>query len=430
MSSLNYFLPSVSAKGHHENPLTRAFLSTLRFSPNLLTAFYQLVREGLPDEGARTHLPRTHVLDLSGLQIETQRGSLGTEAEVYVSVLITNDPPVMPENVTRSKRKAVYDGVVTFGQRIKLFIENKPRKEHVWHGQLDPRDSDVPDEAILLNKASVVSWRDLVEALNQLINFRSISGGERQALLDLREFMNLHHPNLNPYKSIDQCGDSRELVELRIESLLKEIASSDELVKYHQGWAYYIEAEGHVGIERIGLILEDQGTPEWYLKLFIGYADTVRQSRDFYKRNLDLSAFERFEQQGLMPHGNFHFSFMQRHLVWYRTTQEQVRWYVEFWNKHMDQIGQYKVGEVKAALQKWFDAKVLNDDVDKAAELDKAVFLTERTTVNVSPGFVLTRIWSKEEALRLDKNGQLAQGIRKAIVDGFEIMREQPKFLK
>lgn len=188
MSSLNYFLPSVSAKGHHENPLTRACLSTLRFSPNLLTAFYQLVREGLPDEGARTHLPRTHVLDLSGLQIETQRGSLGTEAEVYVSVLITNDPPVMPERISRSKRKAVYDGVVTFGQRIKLFIENKPRKEHVWHGQLDPRDSDVPDEAILLHKASVVGWRDLVEALNQLINFRSISGGERQALLDLRVY--------------------------------------------------------------------------------------------------------------------------------------------------------------------------------------------------------------------------------------------------
>lgn len=430
MSGLNYFLPSESAKGHHENPLTRAFLSTLRFSPNLLTAFYQLVREGLPDEGTRSQLPRTHVLDLSDLQIETQRGSLGTEVEVYVSVLITNDPPAMPEIISRSERKPVYDGVVTFGQRIKLFIENKPRKEDVWHGQLDPRAADVPEEAVLLNKASVVSWRDLVEALNQLINFRSISGGERQALVDLREFMNVHHPNLNPYKSLDQCGDSRELIELRIEALLKEIAVSEDLVKYHQGWAYYIEAEGHAGIERIGLILENPGTPEWKLSLFIGYADTVRQSRAFYKRDLDLAAFDRFEQQGLLPHGNFHFSFMQRHLVWYRTTQEQVLAYVQYWHEHTDQIGQYKVGEVKAALQEWFGAGVLNDDADKKAELDKAVFQTERTTVNVSPGFVLTRTWSKESALRLDKTGDLAKEIRNTIIDGFGIMREKPKFLK
>ncbi|MBS1940108.1 MAG: hypothetical protein JST38_04445 [Bacteroidetes bacterium] len=430
MSGLNYFLPSQTAKGHYENPLTRAFLSTLRFSPNLLTAFYQLVRDGLPDEDTRGQLPRTHVLDLSELQIETQRGSLGTEVEVYVSVLITNDPPVMPETISSSDRKAVYDGVITFGQRIKLFVENKPQKDHVWHGQLNPRAADVPEEALLLGKASVVSWRDLVEAINQLVSYPSISGGERQALVDLREFMHLHHPNLNPYKSLDQCGDSRELIELRIESLLKAIAANDALVKYHQGWAYYIEAEGHAGIERIGLILENPGKPEWYLKLFIGYADTVKQSQAFYKRNLDLSAFERFEEQGLMPHGNFHFSFMQRHLVWYRTTQEQVRSYVDYWHDRTDEIGQYKVGAIKVALQRWFKAKVLNDDADKAAELDKSVFQTGRTTVNVAPGFVLTRTWNKETALRLDKTDALANEIRKAIVDGLGIMREDPKFLK
>lgn len=430
MSGLNYFMPLERVPGNYENPLTRAFLSTLRVSPSLLISFYQLVRDGISDPGAQAQLPKQDALELDDVLIECQKGSLGSEAMTYVSVLITNDPIDFPGTITRSDRNAIYDGVISFGNGLKLFIENKPRNEHVWHGQMSPKVSDVPEQATLVEKPSIISWRVLIDTLNRLISYSAISGSERQILVDLREYINQFHGYLNPYKQLDQCGDHAELIWLRVEAILKGIALKPELVKYQQGWAYYIETEGHTGIDRVGLIVEDIGKPNWSLKLFIGYADTVKQSRDFYKKDLDFSVFDKFEQQDLTPHGNFHLSFMQRHLVWYWTDRKMVEAYLRYWHDNTEPIRQYKQDEIQIALDQWFKAGILIDDEKRRAELDETLFQTKRSTVNVSPGFVLTRTWSKDKAIKLDRNGGLAAEIRKSIIEGFEILREKAKFLK
>jgi len=134
MGHLNYFEPFNNKDARHEDQLTRAFLTVLRYSPITLIATYDLIRDSISrtaiTEGVSVAMPAIVDLDLLHLNIETQRGSL-PEVSEFVSVLISNDRAPLNLNVSTVERRAVYDGIVSFGQSLALVIENKPRVENV-----------------------------------------------------------------------------------------------------------------------------------------------------------------------------------------------------------------------------------------------------------------------------------------------------------
>ncbi|MBS1939738.1 MAG: hypothetical protein JST38_02535 [Bacteroidetes bacterium] len=433
MGHLNYFEPFNHKDARHEDQLTRAFLTVLRYSPITLLATYDLVRNSIArtsaKEGVAVDMPPIADLDLVHLSIETQRGSLPQVSE-FVSVLISNDRAPLNLGVAPIDRRAVYDGIISFGQSLALVLENKPRVENVWEGQLSPSSKDVPPESKVLPVAAHLSWRDIVLLVTKLMQQDAVGGGERLMMHDLLEFINANFPYLNPFENLALCKSNPELLQMRIESLLKEVVIHEDQVQYHRNWAWYIAVEDVPGIQRIGLILEDPGTPDWHLKLFLGFADTVNQARSFFERELRADLIEDLRKRGWGAVGNFHLSYMQQHLLWYPTIDENVSDYLRYWSANGDDIGQYPTWEIEGYLAKLFRLAVIQDEPQQRIELKEKLLSTNRKTVNVAPGFVLAYEWSKVQAEHLDQTGQLAKDIARKISEGLQIMSAVPDFLK
>lgn len=433
MGHLNYFEPFSHKGARHEDQLTRAYLTVLRYSPITLLATYDLVRNSIArtaaKEGVTVEMPTIADLDLSHLSIETQRGSLPQVSE-FASVLISNDRAPLNLDVAPIDRRAVYDGIISFGQSLALVIENKPRVEHVWEGQLSPSNKDVPPESKVLPIAAHLSWRDIVLLVTKLMQQDAVGGAERLMMHDLLEFINANFPYLNPFENLALCKSNPELLQMRIESLLKEVVIHEDQVQYHRGWAWYIAVEGVPGIQRIGLILEDSGTPDWHLKLFLGFADTVNQARSFFERDLQIEYIEDLRKRRWGAVGNFHLSYMQQHLLWYPTDDAKVADYLRYWSENGDEIGQYPTWEIEGYLAKLFRESVIKDKSQQRIELKEKLLSTNRKTVNVAPGFVLAYEWSKVQAEQLDQTGQLAKDIARKIREGFQIMNVTPLFIK
>jgi hypothetical protein len=258
----------------------------------------------------------------------------------------------------------------------------------------------------------------------------AVGGAERLMMHDLLEFINANFSYLNPFESLALCKSNPELIQMRIESLLKEVVNFEDQVQYHRGWAWYISVEDVPGIQQIGLILENPGTPEWHLKLFLGFADTVNQARSFFTRELQIELIEVLRKRKWGAVGNFHLSYMQQHLLWYPTDDPKVADYLRYWLANSDGIGQYPTWEIESFLAKLFDEAVLRDEPQQRIELKEKLLSTNRKTVNVAPGFVLAYVWSKDQAEQLDQLGQLAKDIARKICDGFRIMGEEPSFVK
>jgi len=433
MSNLNYFMPYRHAEGHHENPLTRAFLTSMRYSPSLLLAFYQMVRDALsaiPDIGpALSELPKLHELELDDVSLVAQSKSLGREVSRLVSVLITDETGDFPQPIVPVERDAVYDGLISFGNDMTLFIENKLRVNNVWHGQLCPSAKDVPEGAVLLPRAAVLRWREIIEMVNKLISTPAISGAERTVLFDLRDYINQYHAYLNSYREFGQCGNSHELILLRIKAVLEEIAADKELVRYHHGWGYYIAVEGHPGIDRVALTIHPDQDDSWKLELFIGFADTVTQARAFYQRKLEVQQVARLRELGWDVKGNFHLSHMQRHLYWYATSDDRVVDYLTYWSAHVRDIRQYDRDELHPYLQGLFKADLLEDSEDKRADYERHIAGTNRSRINLAPGLLIRRFWTSDQAVSLDGAKQFSKQLREKLREGFTFIGERPTFL-
>lgn len=431
MSNLNYFMPYRRAEGHHENALTRAFMTTMRFSPSLLLGFYQMVRDSLHAKGVPpADTPSMHELDMADVVLDSQRGGLGKEVKKIVSVLITNDDLPIDRVIEPIDRKAVYDGLVTFGQEITLFIENKPRNGHVRPDQLCPNKEDVAEDTMVVPVVAVVSWRHIVDLINSLSDSSMINGSERNILADLRGYMWEHHGHLNPYRTFGLCGNNPELLELRIESLLREVAVDPGRVEFHRGWAYYIGIEGYPGIEQVGLVLRTEKDGMWRVDLFLAFADTIKQARRFYTLDIKLAMVDDLRSHGWDVRGHFHLSHMQKHLYWYPTDAEKVQQYIEHWKKNVSDIHQYHKDEISAILGKLFERSLLTDNDEMRAAFKKYVQNTNRTRINMAPGLVLQYSWSSGRAVDLDAKGEFRDELMARIREGFRILDIEPSFLK
>lgn len=405
-------------------------MTTLRYSPSFMLAFYNMVRENLIHKGvSQSDTPKLHELDLGNILVDSQKEQLGPEVETVVSVLLTNDEIPVVRKIERVDRQAIYDGLLTFGSDITLFIENKPQSGNVWEDQLCPSRAHLADETNVIPVPAVISWRDVVDLINRLIVNPSISGSERMILSDLQAYMGLYHPYLNPYREFAQCGNDKQLLYLRIEGLLREVAVDPGLVRYHNGWAHYIAAEGHPGIDRVALVLQEDPAGKWFLQLFLGFADTINQARAFYERGCDTSKVADLRSKGWEVKGNFHLSHMQRHLYWYPTDEDRVVEYIKFWVDHTDQIYQYPRNKVVAMLQEQFDQNLLNNTEEMRIALDRYVMNTNRTKINMAPGVVLHFHWTAAEAIELDRKQQFRDVLAAKIKEGFTFLGEKPNFI-
>ncbi|MCK9399802.1 MAG: hypothetical protein M0Q51_07370 [Bacteroidales bacterium] len=280
MDRLNYFNPYKSKGGYHEDQLTRAYLVLLKHSSHAFFTFIEYCRSRHITSKTEKPISILYFLE-QGWEIKTQKSNPDINTNYLLSILITDSQVTENDtNIQSSERNARYDGIITFGSNLTMVIENKPRSGNVWFGQLNPSRQNLAEDTIVYSNPTVLEWKEIIKQLNLLLTVQTISGYEKIMIEDFLSFIDENFPFLNPYDSFYQCKGNTELLNRRINNLLKSISLDESKVNYHRGWGYYIHTS-YQQIQEIGLILA-QKENEWWIELSLYFGDSQRQAISFY----------------------------------------------------------------------------------------------------------------------------------------------------
>ena len=335
-----------------------------------------------------------------------------------LSILITDSQiKTAGSSVQPSERNARYDGIITYGSNLTMVIENKPRSGNVWFDQLNPAQQNLADDTIVYSNPAVLEWKEIIKQLNHLKTVSTISGYEGIMIEDFLDYIDDNFPHLNPYDSFHQCKRNKELLNRRIENLLKAISSDENLVKCHHGhfFSYYIQTP-YREIERICLGLSGEGN-ESLINLDLCFGDSQRQASSFYKSNPNISHLQNTKWR-VSP--NFHVSFMTSNLV--RFESEDSEHYLQFWKDNVKEIHQQKKEDVPKYLKWLVDEKVITMPKEAEEKLKKMFYDTVMQTLNICPGFELNYTFNISEAEELDKSGELKVILAEKIKEGLKVV--------
>jgi hypothetical protein len=417
MNRLNYFNPYDSKAGSHEDQLTRAYLVLLKYSSHVLFTFFEYARSKHKTSGKETPFTIIDLLE-NGWDIETQKGNPAINTDYLLSVLIT-DSHIVPadSSVQSSERNARYDGIITFGSKLTMVIEVKPRSENVWTGQLNPSRQNLDKETVVYSNPAILEWKEIIKQLNHLLSVPTISGCEKIMIDDFLSYVDESFPFLNPYDSFHQCKGSIELINRRIFNLLKSISPDDSLVKYNPRWGYYIQTPAYQQIQQIGLILKSKEN-DYSIELSLYFGASQRQAIAFYNSNPDISQLKNTRWE-LFP--NFHVSFMTTNLVWFEPEDDSEH-YLQFWKNNVEKIRQQKRADVPKYF-KWLESKgVISISKETAEQLDEKFYKTAMQNLNMCPEFGVVYSFNSSEAKELDKSGKLKFVLVEKIKEALKIV--------
>lgn len=411
MNHLNFFLPFNKGTDKHEDHLTRAFLVLLKHSSIVLQQFYSYTFERI-DIASFCPL---HKLPITNISFETQVGSLPI-ANTYTSVLITDDKTKVTQKIEPIERTPVYDGVINFDGDVVLFIENKLRKDKVWENQLCPAVKDIPEDAELINRVAILEWKDIINILHRINESTSTPYNDKILINDFFELINLKFDYLNPYNDFSKCHTTY-LAEKRIEQLLKEIVVASEKVKYHQGWGYYVELD-FPEIKKIALLTKKDTDGNWNgISVAADFGSTVSQARKFYN---NISSFDSLQNiAGFDIRCNMHLSFRNSGLVGIESPKDVSEKYYSYWKKDVNKTfgGVLKENLISDYLNVYEKNGIIKYDQEKQDEIKAVILDKNYTRINICPALYFEHFISKEDAMRLDKKGELAIYINNKMKD-------------
>jgi hypothetical protein len=370
-----------------------------------------------------------------GWEIATQKSNPDIESNWLLSVLIT-DANVKSDDtaVQTSERNARYDGIVKFGSSLTIIIEDKPRSSNVWLDQLNPAKNGLSDGVRIYTKPALLEWKEIIRQLNHLVNLPSVSGYEKTMIEDFLSFIDVKFPFLNPYDNFYLCKGDPELIDRRIQNLLKAIVEDEEIVKYHNKWAHSIEVD-YDQIKKIGLVFESKDD-EWWLNLSFYFGNTQGQAIAFYSNALDIDQIAALYDKGWWCDIDFHFAYITTNLVWIKQMPDgdkdkYVERYIEFWIANKDEIYQQRREAVQEYVD-WLESEnllVISQEVKE--KLDRNFFMTDREKLNVCPGLGAIYTVTGKDAEKLDKEGKLEDHIRQAVIDALRLIgKDGREFLK
>jgi hypothetical protein len=306
-----------------------------------------------------------------------------------------------------------------------MVIENKPRSRNVWFDQLNPSKQNLAEGINVYSNPALLEWKEIIKQLNHLKTVPTISGYETIMIDDFLDFIDDKFPHLNPYDSFYLCKRHKELLNRRIENLLKAIASNENLVKCHHGrsLSYYIQTP-YREVERICLGLSGEGN-ESSINLALCFGDSQRQASSFYKSNPNINHLQNTKWR-VFP--NFHVAFMTSNLL--RFESEDSEHYLQFWKDNVEEIHQQKKEDVPKYLKWLVDRNVINMPKEAEEKLKKMFYDTAMQTLNICPGFELNYTFSISEAEELDKSGKLKFILAERIKEGLKVVgRDGHEFL-
>ena len=322
-------------------------------------------------------------------RVSTQTKGIDSSTSRLVSVLLT-DETIEETLVEWSKREAVYDGVIEYPDGLTLMVENKLSHGNVWQEQLSPARSSFSgnvDDVLLHDVAICLEWSEIFEGVLRYYDSGIAAFSSREISRDLLSFVEEFHPGLTPYRTFRLCGNRPQALDRRTIRLLDALAGRVGLESRDDEYLFRPERIA----ERIAIWFE----PEATLKVGLWPADTVSQARRFYK-GADRATFLGVDGWEVEP--NLHFSYMNTHLIWAETNCAPDRYFDYFADGQL--YGQMDEARLIPLAQRWAnEGFVTREDQSK---IKNQFTSTKRKTLNVIPGFSLSREWNLNTVIGLE----------------------------
>lgn len=235
---MNIFIP-YREEVAKENHLTRAFMVLLDYSPSVFYMFFDYIKEEFIKKGSSHNIDNIYSSPLE-YEISTQVGCEKAKHFLksnILSVLITDKNMEYEPKSKYSERSAIYDGIISVNDEWTFIIENKPDSYNVWEEQLSPGkilSNEIREQEYnLINFSIDLTWREIFKRLGNL----KCSDIEEKLINDFKNFVFRRYPTLFPYETFEQCNNNKDLLDLKIENLLKSFMKDANKVEYHRNWA-------------------------------------------------------------------------------------------------------------------------------------------------------------------------------------------------
>ena len=400
MDRVNLFNPFESRPDQNEDRLTWALLVALKYNPSLQNFIRKLVESYMPAE------PQEYSSVWESAHVSTQTRWI-EDTNRLVSVLLTDTAIHDKIKVEWSDRQARYDGVIKYPDGLTLIVENKLSHVDVWKEQLSPsRDScrgEIVDIA-LHDSAICLEWAAVVEGVLKYADSDLASFASREIARDFLSFVEDVHPELTPYRRFELCGDRFAALKRRTDSLLAELASETNLETRRRRNQFYLDRPGKIA-ERVFISISE--SKPWTLRVDLYPADTVAQAHRFFDK-VNEKAFLSLEESGhwkVKP--NLHFSFVSKHLIW-AETDLPTRDYLKYFSRS-SLYGQKQKDDLLRLCDRWERMRLIRPEARN--KIKDQFSTTNRKSLNVVPGFSVSREWELDTVIDLENQRKLVSVI-------------------
>ena len=177
-----------------------------------------------------------------------------------------------------------------------------------------------------------------------------------------------------------------------LQDIKKKVPGSDLNIKKQ-----YLERKGKIA-ERVMVSVKTKN-----LWIDLAPADTVAQAQEFFKvvnkDKKDFLSLEEASEWKVIP--NLHFSFAQSHLIWAKTTWKTCEYFDYFSDGHGSLYGKKSRDELLELAKQWEDVGLILSE--GRARIKTEFKNTDRQSLNVVPGFLVTRQWDLKELRNQEK---------------------------
>ncbi|MFT4244596.1 MAG: hypothetical protein ACMXYB_04055 [Candidatus Woesearchaeota archaeon] len=351
---MNFFVPYTKNNQKHEDHLTRSLLLLLKYSNEVRSAFYELVRLKVLNNNyffekeTNYKIPSIYNIKKNSYWIDTQisnnrADTYYDEEQKIISILLTDaylESNFEDSNLT--DRSGIFDGFFKIdftsnydseeSSSLVFIMENKPFSKNVYKEQLKIPTSRNIDR---MNQFITITWKEIIVLIRNL----NWNLSEKNLLFeDFFEFIFSNYPTLFPYDSFEHCKQNKELIEMRIQLLLQNIISKEfdklNIVEKHGSWAYKIILEN---FELNKGVIKQIDYPYYEEKeeigIFLLFGTTIPNSRELshYIDNTSITI-----NHGKSINIEFIFRITDAHgrsLIDIKIDEHKKYEFIEFWNK-------------------------------------------------------------------------------------------------